>query len=64
MAIGGGGLMPPLQGWIMDQGAWNLGLALLSSVRSFFVLPLICFVVIAVFGFKTSNVHGHPSLRR
>ncbi|MEN6309392.1 MAG: L-fucose:H+ symporter permease [Anaerohalosphaeraceae bacterium] len=59
MAIGGGCLMPPMQGWIMDQSAVNLGFMVLSSTRVSFVLPLICFVVIAIFGFRTSNVHGH-----
>jgi FHS family L-fucose permease-like MFS transporter len=59
MAIGGGCLMPPLQGWIMDQGAWNLGFTVLSSVRASFILPLICFIVIGIFGFRTSRVHGH-----
>ena len=59
MAIGGGCLMPPMQGWIMDQGAFNLGFMTLSSTRASFVLPLICFVVIAAFGFRTSNVHHH-----
>lgn len=59
MAIGGGCLMPPMQGWIMDQSAVNLGFMTLSSTRASFVLPLICFVVIAIYGFRTSNVHGH-----
>ena len=59
MAIGGGSLMPPMQGWIMDQSAVNLGFMTLSSTRVSFVLPLICFVVIAIYGFRTSNVHGH-----
>ena len=59
MAIGGGCLMPPLQGWIMDQSAFDLGVMTLSSTRASFVLPLICFVVIAIFGFRTSAVHGH-----
>ena len=59
MAIGGGSVMPPMQGWIMDQSAINLGFMTLSSARASFVLPLICFVVIAIFGFRTSKVHGH-----
>ena len=59
MAIGGGCLMPPMQAWIMDQSAINLGFMELSSARASFVLPLICFVVIAIFGFRTSKVHGH-----
>ncbi len=59
MAIGGGCLMPPMQGAIMDMSAFNLGFMTLSSSRASFVLPLICFVVIAIYGFRTSNVHGH-----
>jgi FHS family L-fucose permease-like MFS transporter len=59
MAIGGGCLMPPMQAAIMDMDAFNLGFMTLSSVRVSFVLPLICFVVIAVYGFRTSNVHKH-----
>ncbi|MDR1516689.1 MAG: L-fucose:H+ symporter permease [Dysgonamonadaceae bacterium] len=48
LAIGGGCLMPPLQGLLIDKALW-FGNAL-SSVRVSFVLPLICFVVIAIFG--------------
>jgi FHS family L-fucose permease-like MFS transporter len=59
MAIGGGCLMPPMQAAIMDHDAFNLGFMMLSSARASFVLPLICFVVITIFGFRTSNVHGH-----
>lgn len=59
MAIGGGSIMPPLQAAIMDADAINLGFTMLSSTRASFVLPLICFVVITIFGFRTSNVHGH-----
>jgi FHS family L-fucose permease-like MFS transporter len=59
MAIGGGCLMPPLQGRIMDMSAFNLGFMTLSSTRASFVLPLICFVVIATFGLRTWKVHRH-----
>ena len=59
MAIGGGCLMPPMQGAIMDMEAFDLGFMTLSSTRASFVLPLICFVVITIYGFRTSNVHGH-----
>ncbi|KAA6302233.1 MAG: L-fucose-proton symporter [Candidatus Ordinivivax streblomastigis] len=48
LAIGGGCLMPPVQGLLIDHADW-LG-ATLSSTRISFVLPLICFVVIALFG--------------
>lgn len=59
MAIGGGCLMPPLQGAIMDMSAFNLGFMTLSSTRASFALPLICFVVIAIFGLRTWKVHRH-----
>ena len=59
MAIGGGCLMPPLQAAIMDMDAFTLGSMALSSTRASFVLPLVCFVVIAIFGFRTSYVHKH-----
>ncbi len=59
MAIGGGSVMPPMQAAIMDMSAFNLGLFTLSSTRASFVLPAICFVVIAVFGYRTSKVHRH-----
>ncbi len=59
MAIGGGSIMPPLQASIMDMDAINLGFMTLSSTRASFVLPFVCFVVIAVFGFRTSKIHGH-----
>ncbi|MBP5320803.1 MAG: hypothetical protein J6334_07420, partial [Kiritimatiellae bacterium] len=50
MAIGGGCLMPPLQGAIMDLPAFNLFGQALASVRVSFVLPLLCFAVITVYG--------------
>jgi FHS family L-fucose permease-like MFS transporter len=59
MAIGGGCLMPPMQGAIMDMSAFNLGFMTLSSTRMSFVLPLICFVVIALYGFRTFMIHRH-----
>jgi FHS family L-fucose permease-like MFS transporter len=46
LAIGGGCVMPPLQGLLIDHANWFTGL---SSVRISFVLPLICFIVIASF---------------
>ncbi|MDR3189157.1 MAG: L-fucose:H+ symporter permease [Prevotellaceae bacterium] len=48
LAIGGGCLMPPLQGLLIDKAVW-FGDAL-SSVRVSFALPLVCFIVIALFG--------------
>jgi len=60
MAIGGGCLMPPIQGWIMDQGAFDLGFMSLASVRASFVLPLICFAVIMDYGWRMYRKHVPP----
>jgi FHS family L-fucose permease-like MFS transporter len=49
-AIGGGCLMPPMQGAIMDLSAFDFGFLMLSSTRASFALPALCFVVIAVYG--------------
>ena len=57
MAILGGSVMPPIQAAIIDLGTVNLGFMTLSAVRASFILPLICFVVIAVFGFRTHRYH-------
>ncbi|MDR1746074.1 MAG: L-fucose:H+ symporter permease [Tannerella sp.] len=46
LAIGGGCIMPPAQGWLIDVAHFGW----ISSVRFSFVLPLICFIVIAWFG--------------
>jgi FHS family L-fucose permease-like MFS transporter len=49
--------MPPLQGAIIDLGSVNLGALTLPAVHASFVLPLVCFVVIAVYGFRTHHYH-------
>ena len=46
MAIVGGALMPPLQGAIIDFGT----IGSLPAVNVSFTLPLICFIVVTVFG--------------
>ena len=51
MAIVGGALMPPLQGLIIDQGT----IGSLPAVNFSFILPFICFVVIAIYGKRTYN---------
>lgn len=51
MAIVGGALMPPLQGSIIDlQKVGNL-----AAVNVSFVLPLLCFLIIGVYGFRVHN---------
>lgn len=49
MAIVGGALLPLMQGWFIDQ----------IGVRNSFYLPLMCFVVIAVFGWRTHQRAQH-----
>ena len=54
MAIVGGGLMPPLQAALIDAGSI---IGDIPSVKTSFLLPLVCFVVIAIFGFRAHRVH-------
>lgn len=56
MAILGGSLMPPAQGAIIDLQTVSLGAFSFPAVRASFVLPLICFVVIALYGWRTMVV--------
>ncbi len=49
MAIVGGALMPPIQGWVIDRG----DVAGIAAVNFSFILPFICFVVIAIYGYRT-----------
>ena len=54
MAIVGGALMPPLQGSIIDLGqvGW------LPSVNASFVLPLTCFIVVTIYGFRSASLRA------
>ncbi|MDR0954258.1 MAG: L-fucose:H+ symporter permease [Rikenellaceae bacterium] len=52
MAILGGSVMPPLQASIIDLGT----VSGFPAVNLSFVLPLICFVVVAVYGYRTFRV--------
>ena len=63
MSILGGSVMPPLQGAIIDLGTISLGSFSVAAVRASFVLPLICFVVIAHYGWRTSVLHDKPEER-
>ncbi|MDR1756732.1 MAG: L-fucose:H+ symporter permease [Culturomica sp.] len=53
-AIGGGCIMPPMQGWLIDRATW---FEWLSPVRISFVLPFICFVVITCYGYWVYTSH-------
>ena len=47
MAIAGGSLMPPLQGLMLDK----------YGVQISYLMPIICFVVIAYYGYRVINKH-------
>ena len=53
LAIGGGALMPPLQGLLIDKAVWFESL---SSVRVSFLLPLFSFVVIAAYSYYINRL--------
>lgn len=53
MAIVGGALMPPLQGFIIDSGT----IAWLPAVNASFILPFISFLVIAIYGYRVMKIH-------
>lgn len=60
-AIVGGALMPALQGKVIDAVANHGGTLMgLEGVRVSFVLPFICFIFIALYGFRTFAVHHAP----
>ena len=60
MAIVGGALMPPLQGWIIDLGT----VGFLPAVNFSFILPFICFVVIAIYGYRTWKIHPNKQTQK
>ena len=49
MAILGGSVMPPLQGAIIKQGT----IMNMPAENISFIIPLICFVVVAIYGYRT-----------
>lgn len=51
MAIVGGAVMPPLQGSVIDLGT----IAGMPAVNASFALPLICFIIVAWYGWKASK---------
>ncbi len=56
MAIVGGALMPVLQGLILDLGgsAYNdISIMGVPEVNFSFILPLLCFAVVALYGYRT-----------
>lgn len=57
LAIVGGALMPPMQGRIIDWGGESGILLGLPAVNVSFLLPLLCFVYIALYGWRTFRIH-------
>lgn len=53
MAIVGGTFLPLTQAFVIDS--WSL--SFIQATQASFVLPLLCFVVIAVYGYRAVNVH-------
>jgi FHS family L-fucose permease-like MFS transporter len=56
MAIVGGAFMPVLQGLILDIGgsAYNdINIMGVPEVNFSFMLPLVCFLVVALYGYRT-----------
>ena len=51
MAILGGSVMPPLQGAIIKQGT----VLAIPAEHVSFLLPLICFIVITIYGYRTRD---------
>ncbi|MDE6692113.1 MAG: L-fucose:H+ symporter permease, partial [Muribaculaceae bacterium] len=52
MAILGGSVLPPLQASIIDCGT----IGSMPAVNVSFVLPLICFIVVAAYGYRTRKL--------
>jgi FHS family L-fucose permease-like MFS transporter len=50
MAILGGSVLPPLQAMIIDQGTV---LGSVPATNASFVLPLLCFLVVTIYGYRT-----------
>ena len=57
MAIVGGALMPPMQAAIIDLGT----VGFLPAVNFSFILPFVCFVVIAIYGFRAYKIYLKPA---
>ena len=59
MAIVGGALMPPLQGMIIDLQT-VMGH---PAVNASFVLPLLCFIIIIAYGYRSHLKHADSEIR-
>ena len=64
MAILGGSVMPPLQGAIIDLQTVSLGGVSFPAVRASFLLVVICFAVIAHYGWRAAAANRPATPRR
>jgi FHS family L-fucose permease-like MFS transporter len=53
MAILGGSVLTPIQGAIIDAGGKSEMIGALPAVNVSFILPMVCFIVVAIYGFRT-----------
>lgn len=53
MAILGGSVLPPFQAMIIDQGTV---FGSFPATNASFILPLICFLIVAIYGYRTHRV--------
>lgn len=57
MAIVGGALMPPIQGAIIDLGT----VGFLPAVNFSFILPFVCFIIIAIYGYRAFTLYSRTT---
>lgn len=65
MAILGGSVLPPLQALIIDIGGpgySEVSILGVSEVKFSFIMPLICLVIVAIYGYRTYTIHNKPQL--
>ena len=55
MAILGGSVLPPLQAAIIDRG---MVFGSFPATNFSFILPLFCFVVVSLYGYRTHQRRG------
>jgi MFS transporter, FHS family, L-fucose permease len=59
MAIIGGTFLPMLQAMVIDSWSLYVGASgALSGVQASFALPLMCFVIISIYGYRAERIHA------
>ncbi len=59
LAIVGGALMPPFQGWILDLGGpgfADLHILGVPEINFSFILPLVCLIAVAIYSYRAEHV--------